>query len=126
MCCDAHMSRPSEFDKMESQFISNRMDEALHYNDQNEMPNWYGIPSYRDQCGIHLSSINTTLDPITFSRSLINQSTKSNFGMLVGITTTHIVLTDVGALFEDLTVVEVSAVYAELPTGVKPFDIDKV
>ena len=48
MCCDVHMTRPSEFGKMESQLISNRVDEALHYNDQNEMPNCYGIPSDQD------------------------------------------------------------------------------
>ena len=45
MCCGVHVTGPSEFGKMESQLISNRVDEALHYNDQNEMPDWYGIPS---------------------------------------------------------------------------------
>ena len=38
MFCDVHMSRSSEFGKMESQLISHRLDESLHYNDQNEMP----------------------------------------------------------------------------------------
>ena len=35
MCCDVQMSGPSEFGKMESQLISNIVDESLHYNDQN-------------------------------------------------------------------------------------------
>ena len=69
------------------------------------MPNWYGIPSDRDQVGMHLSLINTTLDPITFAQSLSNRAAQSKFGMLVGSTTTHIELTDVGALFEDPTIV---------------------
>ena len=33
MCCDVHMSGPSEFGNMELQLISNILDEALHYND---------------------------------------------------------------------------------------------
>ena len=45
MCCDIHMTGPFEFGEMESQLISDRVDEALHYNDQNEMLDWYGIPS---------------------------------------------------------------------------------
>ena len=72
ICCDVHMTGPYEFGKMESQLISNIVDEALHYNHQNEMPDWYRIPSDQDQVGIHLSSINTTLDPITFAHSLSN------------------------------------------------------
>ena len=46
--------------------------------------------------------------------------------MSVGSTTTHIGLTDIGALFEDPTIVEVSAVHTEQPNGVKSVDIAKV
>ena len=67
------MNGPYEFGKMESQLISNIVDEALHYNDQNEMPDWYGIPRNQDQVGINLYPINTTLDPITFAQSLRNR-----------------------------------------------------
>ena len=35
-------------------------------------------------------------------------------------------MTDVGALFEDSTIVKVSAVHAEQPKGVKPVDLAKV
>ena len=66
------------------------------------------------------------MHPITFAQSLSNQAAQSKFGMLVGSTTTHIVLTDVGALFEDPTIIKVSAVHAERPKGVKPVDIAKV
>ena len=75
---------------------------------------------------MHLSSVNTTLDPITFAQSLSNRASQSKFGMSVGSTTTHIVLTDVGALFGDPTIIKVSAVHAELPKGVKPVDLAKV
>ena len=67
MCCEVHMTGTYDFGKMESQLISNIVDEAICYNDQNEMPDWYGIPSDRDQVGIHLSSINTTFYPITLT-----------------------------------------------------------
>ena len=46
--------------------------------------------------------------------------------MSVGSITTHIELTDIGAMFEEPTIVEVLAVYAEQPKGVKPVDIVKV
>ena len=111
---------------MESQLISNIVDEAICYNDQNEMPDWYGIPSDRDQVGIHLSSINTTFYPITFDQSLSNLEAQSKFGMSIGSTTTHIVFTDVGALFEKTTIVEVLAVHAERTKGVKPVDLAKI
>ena len=90
------------------------------------MPDWYGIPSDQYQVGIHLSSINPTLDPITFAQSLINREAQLKFGMLVGSTTTHIGLTDVGALFEDPTISEVSEVHAERPKVVKTVDLAKV
>ena len=51
---------------------------------------------------------------------------QSKFVISIGSTTTHIGLTDVGALFEDPTIVEVLAVHAEQPKGVKPVDLDKV
>ena len=111
---------------MESQLISDRVDEALHYNDRNEMPDWYGIPSNQYQIRIHLSSVNTTLYPITFAHSLSNQAAQSKFGMSAGSTTTHIGLTDVGALFEEPTIVEVSAIHAERPKVVKPVDLAKL
>ena len=46
--------------------------------------------------------------------------------MSFGSTTTHIGLTDVGALFEYPTIVEVSEVHAEQPKGVKPVDLTKL
>ena len=46
--------------------------------------------------------------------------------MLIGSTTTNIGLMDVGALFEYLTIVKVSAVHAERPKGVKSVDFAKV
>ena len=46
--------------------------------------------------------------------------------MSVGSITTHIGLTDIGAMFEEPTIVEVLAVYAEQPKGVKPVDLAKV
>ena len=72
MCCDVHMNRLSEFCEMKLQLISDTVDESLYYNDQNEMPDWYGIPSDQNQVVIHLSSFNTTLDPTNFSQSLRN------------------------------------------------------
>ena len=90
------------------------------------MPDWYVIPIDWDQVGTHLSSINTTLDPMNFSQSLSNRADQSKFGVSVGSTTTRIGLTDVGALFEDPTIVEVSAVHEELPKGVNPVDLAMV
>ena len=63
---------------------------------------------------------------MTFAQSLSNRAPQSKFGMSVGSTTTHIGLTDVGALFEYPTIVEVSSVHVEQPKGVKPVDLAKV
>ena len=46
--------------------------------------------------------------------------------MSVGSTTTHIGLTDFGALFEDSTIVKILVVHVERPKGVKPDDLAKV
>ena len=63
---------------------------------------------------------------MNFSQSLSNRADQSKFGVSVGSTTTRIGLTDVGALFEDPTIVEVSAVHEELPKGVNPVDLAMV
>ena len=125
MCCDVEFLGPSEFSDDESKMIDHLLNDALQFNEELDRHECFKIPRDQDEIMANLSSINSTLDPTMFARMLSDRAARSKFAMSIGSASTRHGLTEIDDLFED-PLIEVQALHAESPQGLKPQDLAKV